>query len=268
MRSRRSGSAALRLFNAATKLEMGRASTIKIPLVAGLPPQPVFVAEGHEAPALQFSLEAASLGPVRKILLVSAVTSELESSGPEAASTVIGTVLSNATSASVDVIAFDANAGDSSRPPGLLYGATPIPPAAASSTAMDDDLAALVAAIGAAGIDPSNTVFVTGPREAMLIALRAGPKFNFDVLMTLGLPPRTVAAFAPAGIFCGFDGTPTVETSKDTLIHFETAPASDGTLGAPTKTAFQTDLLALKIRSECAWCTVPGAAQSVTGINW
>ena len=90
--------------------------------------------------------------------------------------------------------------------------------------------------------------------------------------MSAALAPKTVAAFAPSGVFCAYDGTPTVEVVKEALIHFEdTTPAniSDGTgVAAPTKSAFQTDLLALKIRAECSWVAVPGAAQSIVGVSW
>jgi hypothetical protein len=276
-RSLAPGSAALNLFAqpAALKVDMTGIAQIKIPHLGSLPPQPIFIAEGAPAPALQLSFAASTLGPVKKILLLAAVSGEIENAVPESASAVIARCLSDATNKSTDVIAFDANAGSATRPPGLLFGAVPIAPAAAGVDAMCDDLAALVAAIGAAGIDTRDVVFVCSPREATIIKVKASPKFDSLVLPTLGLPAKTVVCIAPMALASGYRDAPEVETSREAAYHFEdTSPLPIGTPGAPptiaapTRSLFQENVIGVKVRARLAWCVAPGGAQIVSGINW
>jgi hypothetical protein len=58
-------------------------------------------------------------------------------------------------------------------------------------------------------------------------------------------------------------------------VHFDSAPAAIGTPGspavvaAPTRSAWQTDVQMLKVRTKCAWATVhPGAVQVVNSVTW
>ena len=138
---------------------------------------------------------------------------------------------------------------------------------------MKNDLANLVGAIGAAGVDPTGVVFVTGPREATLIKATVGPKLDNLVLETLGLPAKAVCAFAPAGIFSGYQDQPEIEASKDAVVHFEEDTPTDistsGTAVAyPSKSAYQSDLIIIRVRANCAWAARPGAAQFVSSVTW
>jgi hypothetical protein len=266
LRSVAPGSAALKLFDAGVKFDLTGVTTVRVPFVPGLPTKAVFVGEGQPAPAIQFGTAAAIVGPARKVLVISGVTQELEEALPETASAVIGTVLANAANASLDKVAFDANPGDAVRPAGLLNGATPLTPSATADKyrAMSDDLSALAGAIGAAGIDTSDMIFVAGPAEATKIKIRA-PELASNVLMTLGLPAKSVAAFAPSAIFSGYQDIPTVETSQETAIHWEDAtPAkivtTPGVKAAPVRSAFQTAVIAIRVRIRAAWAAAPGAA--------
>jgi hypothetical protein len=122
-------SAAWKLFDKALKLDLDRINSISIPNLAALPPVRSFLREGEAGPAVQWTFGKTTLGPMRKVLILSAVSAELECATPESAAAIIGRVLSDASAKSIDTAAFDANAGDDVRPPGLLYGAAPIPPA-------------------------------------------------------------------------------------------------------------------------------------------
>ena len=271
-RSLAPSSAALALFQLGMALDLTGATTIRIPGVAKDVPY-VFVEEGKPAPSVKFNFDTDTvLGPVRKILLLSAVTEELEYSNPNNASAVIGRVLSDVANRGIDAVAFGSAAADVAQPAGLLHGVTPITAAAAGPDAMTQDLGALVGTIGAAGIDPSNTVFVAGPRQAMIMKAKVGSKFDHQVLMTLGLPAKTVAAFAPAGVASGYQSAPVIETSKHPAWHLEdTTPLdiSDGaTVAAPVKSAFQAALISIKVRANCAWAVTAGAAQVVEDVNW
>jgi hypothetical protein len=93
--------------------------------------------------------------------------------------------------------------------------------------------------------------------------------------MTLGLPAKTVACFAPAAVASGYQDAPAIETAKESVIHFEdTSPADTGTPGslavvaAPSKSAFQTDIIAVRVRANAAWAIAPGGAALVQNVTW
>jgi hypothetical protein len=254
---------------------MAGITTIKLPRVSGLPPVPIFVGEGQPGPAMQWTFANTTLGPVRKILVMAAVSGELQMATPETASAVIARVLSDAVSKSIDTIGFDANAGDTIRPPGLLNGVTPLAAAAASGDAMANDIGNLLGAIAAAGIDAGYTVFVGGAREIGIMRAKLGPEFSNSLLTTLGLPAKSLAAFAPAALSFGYRGEVEIQTAFEPALHMEeTTPADIGTPGspnvvaAPVKSMFQTDLLSIRVRANCAWCVMPGGAQVVENVNW
>jgi hypothetical protein len=269
------GSAALALFDASNKLDLTGLTTISVPNLAGLPPKPVFVAEGQPAPSVQLAFAKTVLGPTRKIMIISALTREVEEASADTASDVIGRVLADASTMSIDTAAFGTSAASAIAPAGLLYGVAALTASSATpgTEAMDADLSNLVAAIGAAGIDPSGAVYVCGPAEAMKIKLRSGPNFDNTVLMTLGLPAKSVACFAPAGVYSGYQGLPTVETAKEVVIHREdTTPlpivGSPSTVASPTSSLWQTDAISIRIRAWCAWAAAPGATTIVNSVTW
>jgi hypothetical protein len=271
-RSLAPSSAALALFQMGLALNLEGASTIRIPNVAGLPVQPVFVGEGLPAPNVQWNFNAdVILGPARKILMLSAVSEELENCTPETASAVIGRVLADVMNRGVDATAFGTAAADTTKPAGLLHGVTPTAAATAGPDALAEDLGNLAGAIGAVGIDASNVVYVAGPREATILKVKVGPRFSNPILTTLGLPAKSVAAFAPEGVASGYQDAPTIEVTKGPAYHFDDAPtdiSTSGSVAAPVKSLYQTGLLAIRVRANAAWATVPGAAAVITAVNW
>jgi hypothetical protein len=232
------------------------------------------VGEGQPAPSLQANFAHTPLGPVRKILVLSAISEELQDASPQNAAQVIGRVLSDATNKSVDSIAFDANPDDGIRPAGLLNGVAPIVASAGTDTwsNMVSDVSNLVEAIGNAGIDASETIFITRPREAMLLRMRTGPDFVSSVYSSIGLPSGTVIAVAPQGLASGYRGPPTIETGKQGSWQFADSNPAEivGTGGAvadgPVISAFQNYLISIKVRANAAWCA--GAVQVVQNVQW
>jgi hypothetical protein len=275
-RSLAPGSAALALFQRGLALDLAGVTTIRIPNIASLPVKPIFVAEGARAPDVQFTLAATIVGPVRKILVLSAVTGELEKAAPESAAQVIGRVLADAAGKSFDTVAFGTADADAAQPAGLLHNVTPVTATAGGGmAAMVEDLANLIEAIGDAGIDTNDVVIVAPPHQATTMKAMLGIKFTNPILTTLGLPANTVAAFAPAAVASGYQNAPTIETSKEALVHLEDTspqdigtPGSPATVAAPTKSMFQTDLISIKVRANAAWAVTPGGAQFVENVTW
>jgi hypothetical protein len=270
-RSLAPSSAALSLFQLGMALDLNGVTTIRIPAVP-TNPLPVFVGEGLPGPVVQRNIHSTILGPTRKILLFSTLTGELENSSPQNASVIIGRILADAAERSIDTVAFGSNADDGVTPAGLLHAVVPTAAATAGPDAMVTDLGNLAGAIGAAGIDASNLVYVAGSREAVIMKAKLGPKFDYQILATLGLPAKSVACFAPAGIASGYSDAPTVEAKTEAVLHQEdTSPldiSTSGAVAAPSKSVFQTNLIALRVRGNCAWAAAPGAAAVITAVNW
>ena len=252
------------------KLDMRGVHTYRIPNDAGLPPVPIFIAEGAPAPNVQLPFAPTILGPVKKVLVLSAITGELEDGNAESTAAVVGRSIANRTNKTVDTIAFDANPGDDIRPPGLLFGITPLTAATAGVDAVFQDRRTLAAAIGAAGIDTSDLVFVCSPGEAQFMADKLGEEIGENsVLSTLGLPAKTVAAFAPAALSYGYLGIPEIETSKDATFHSEdTNPLDIGAAANPVKSVFQTNIISIRVRAMLAYAVAPGGAAVVQNVNW
>jgi hypothetical protein len=261
-RSLAPGSALFELLGLGTGYDLTGITTLKLPHVSGLPPVPIFVGtpdllivEPGIAPNLQRTFANTTLGPVRKILVMAAVSGELQLATPETASAVIGRVLADATAKSIDTVGFDANPADLTRPPGLLNGVTPLTAAAVAAgvDAMAEDIGNLLAAIAAANIDASDAVFVGSAREIGILKAKLGPKFSNPLLVTLGLPAKTLAAFAPAALAWADHGEVEIET------RFENTPGP--VVAAP-------GLLSISVRANTAWAVMPGGAQVVTNVNW
>jgi hypothetical protein len=269
-------SASARLFSRCMSVDLAGISTVRVPHVATAP-QPGFVAEAGPAPVAQFSFDGADLGPARKILIMTAVSGELEGATPETASTIIGRALADATAKSVDTAVFSADAADSTKPAGLLYNVTPL---AAASTGSDTekmatDIAALAAAIADADIAADDMVIVANTAQAAKLRLLSSPNFTNTIIGTNAIADGTLIAIAPAGVAVGYSGSPEIEASRDALIHFEDGTAlpigsvgSPNTVAAPTRSAFQTNAIVLKVRARCAWAALPGAVQVIAPVGW
>jgi hypothetical protein len=111
------------------------------------------------------------------------------------------------------------------------------------------------------------------PREATIIKTKVGPKFDHQVLATLGLPAKTVACFAPAAVASGYQGAPQIETSLTATVHFEDSSPADivgpgGAVATPTFSAFQTHLISIRVRARAAWAVAPDGAQVINDVNW
>jgi hypothetical protein len=269
-------SAASRLFDRCLKLDFTGAHQFLIPYPS-LVPVPIFIEEGQPIPMVQASLGSAIVGPTRKILLGSAVSNELEFCTPENASVIIGRILSDHTSRAFDHYVFDDVAADETRPTGLLNGVTPLAPTTGGGVAgMTKDVANIVAAVAAAGGNADGVVFIASAAQAITLRLLSGPNFTNPVLGTSALPDGTIVGIDPSAIATGYTGVPTVETAHHGTAHFEdTNPQPLGTSGtpnvvaAPTRSAWQTNTLFLKIRIQAAWATLmPGTVQVVENVTW
>lgn len=213
-------SAAASLMQVAPYVPLGDAGRILFPRRATAPSgDPCWVEEGKPAAVKSYTLSTVPLGPVRKLAVITHTTREAaESSGAE---TAIETLLREETALQLNQSLFsDVAAADDARPAGILNGIAALTPSAAPALAdaLDEDLAALAAAIAPVA---SGLAIVAHPSQINAIKLRRGAPWPIDVPLwpTIGVVPGIVIALDPQSFVSGFDSVPVVQASRETLIH-------------------------------------------------
>jgi hypothetical protein len=268
-------SAAARLFAEALQIQLAGICEISLPRMSTTP-APVFVAEGEPPPVIEGVFENVTLGPTKKMMLISGLTNELAQHSADSAEGLIRTAIGETAATSVDPVVFDANPASESRPAGLLYSVAPIAAqAGGGAAAMVSDLQNMIGAIATAG-GGTNVWLFASPPQATAIGLLAGSRFSLPVLSTPALASGTVVAIEVGAIASGYSGLPEIETSAQATVHWESeTPASISEVGepnpisAPVRSAWQQNHLLLRLILRCAWTTrAPGMVQYVTGTTW
>jgi hypothetical protein len=269
--------ASMRVLSLGHQLDLAGINTIRIPYIGATGrPQLVFVAEASPAPVISLNMAAGTLGPTRKILVQAAVTAETQQASADTATTIVGQALSVAAEEAIDAALFGSAAATEEAPAGLLNGVAPIASAATQGVqGVADDLALLTESIANAGINPDGMVIVTTAPLAVKLKVLASPKFTNEVLSSASIPDGAVIALVPQALAVGYSDPISVQSSREVLIHMEdtsplpiASPGTPPTVAAPSMSAFQQDLLVLKVRARCAWTIQPGAIAHVTGANW
>lgn len=261
-------SAALELFGYGRSIDLTGLNTVSVPHIGLLPAAP-FVAEGAPGPVLQAPTSAFVIGPTRKVLLMAGVTRELDQGTPQGAVNIVATILGDAAAKSLDAAAFGSAAASAIAPAGLLHGATPLTASAAAPpiNAMFEDVGNLAEAIGDNDIDVNELVFVGGPKQATAMKMFLGDKFDHPILSSVALK-GSLAAFAAPAVASAYADVPQVETSREATLQFNDAPAADPLTAGPTLSAFQQELINIKVRARAAWGVHPGGAQIVANVSW
>jgi len=80
---------------------------------------------------------------------------------------------------------------------------------------------------------------------------------EYPVLSTAALPAKSVVAVAANALVSGFAPLPEIDISRESTLHWETAPAeivgSGGVIAAPTGSLAQSDRIALRMKMQAAW---------------
>jgi hypothetical protein len=261
-------SAALELFSYGRSIDLTGLNTVSIPHI-GLSPAAPFVAEGAPGPVIQAPTSALVIGPTRKILVMAGVTRELDQVTPQGAVNIVATILGDAAAKSLDAVAFGSAAASATAPAGLLHGVTPLTASASAPpiNAMFEDVGNLAEAIGDNDIDVNELVFVGGPKQAVAMKMFLGEKFGYPIFSSVALK-GSLAAFAAPAVASAYADLPQVETSLESMLQFQDAPATDPLTAGPTLSAFQQELINIKVRGRAAWGVHPGGAQVVSTVTW
>jgi hypothetical protein len=260
-------SAALELFRLGRSIDLTGLNSVSIPSIGALPVAP-FVAEGAPGPVLQTPTTGMMVGPTKKILIMAGVTRELDQASPQGAVSIISTILGDAVAKGIDLAAFGTAAATAAAPAGLLHGVAPLTASALTGfDAITEDIGTLAGGIGDADIDTNDLVFVGGPKEAVALKLWLSDKFDYPIFASNALK-GSIAAFAAQAVASAYAELPQVETSRESTLQFNDAPAADPLTAGHTLSAFQQELINIKVRGRAAWAVHPGAAQIITGVTW
>jgi hypothetical protein len=261
-------SAALELFSLGRSIDLTGLNTVSIPHVGLLPAAP-FVAEGAPGPVLQTPTSGFVVGPTRKILIMAGVTRELDQATPQGAVNIVAAILGDAAAKSLDAAAFGSAAASATAPAGLLNGVTPLTASTAVPLidAMFEDVGNLAEAIGDNDIDVNELVFVGGPKQAVAMKMFLGDRFDYPIFSSVALK-GSLAAFAAPAVASAYAELPQVETSRESTLQFQDPPVADPLTAGPTLSAFQQELINIKVRGRAAWGVQPGGAQVVTSVSW
>jgi Phage capsid family len=263
-------SAAAQLLEQCVALSFGTSASIHLPVISA--GSASFVAEGQPIRVGKLPTgPGPSMEPCKFATIVELTREMLNSSNSE---TIMRQALVDAAAASLDAALFSNTAAVAGlHPPGILVGATTVAPSADTNktSAMDDDLSALVQAI-AAYAGNGSIAFVAAPAQATRILLRA-EKMPGPVLMSSALSAKTVIAIATNALAGALEPTE-IDVSRSATFHEEdTTPlpivGAGGQVAAPARSLFQTDCVALRLRLPVSWITrANGAVAIVSNTVW
>jgi hypothetical protein len=211
-----------------------------------------FVGEGQPIQVPQGLSSKATLTPF-KLALITLLSGELFRYS--AAESLIEKALTESIGYSLDGLMLSTNAAVAGvSPPGLLHGVTALIPVTTAGNFVDaiyEDLGNLGGAVSVvSGNDEEGICFIMAAPQAVFARLRLAD-VSYPIFASAALAPGTVIAVASRALaFVARD--PRFETTKQSVVHMETAPLPIGTPGtpptvaAPTTSLFQTDSVGIR----------------------
>jgi hypothetical protein len=238
-------------------------------------PAPGWVGEGQPIPVAAGVLNAATLGPPKKLGIIESFTLWLAQASTPSAELVVETMLRDAAAHQLDTALFSASAVTSTAPAGLLNGvsASTASTAAAGVDAAVADARILIDAVVTGGGGSSGICFVASPGRAM--ALRTYIP-TATVFASASVPAASLICLDTRALASMFGATPEITAAQETVLHYESAtPADIGTVGtpnvvaAPAKNLFQTAALAVRLVLRAAWLMrTPAIAHIDSAMVW
>lgn len=267
-------SAAARLIALGVPASLGSSRRGIYPARSGNPGTVPWVGESGEIPVAARALTGVTVGPAKKIALITTMTREMARRGD--AEAVFTQQLREDAAASLDLAYLSTSGASASAHAGLLNGVSPLPASSAGGeAAMKADLAALAAAAASGG--SGQVVFVTSTERAAQFAILA-PELasRVTLLGSPGVPAARVVAVDPASLLHASDPEPTIDASTSATLHMEdTAPEPIGEAGSPNVVAapvvslYQTDSVALRILADIAFAKRrAGAVAYIDDADW
>ncbi|RVL75346.1 phage major capsid protein [Sinorhizobium meliloti] len=226
-----------------------------------------FIAEGGAIPARARFLENHPLASFKAALL-SVVTGDLLKRGPATMENIVTRLLSQDIMRGVDKVLLGTGAATTSRPAGILNGATVVPPSTSTDPAIAAaaDITALITALA----DPmaaERPILIMNQAQAIALDLMY-PTAGVPVIVSEFIAAGTVAAVDAADFASGaapdsFD----VNISTEAIVHNDTAPTADVMTGNPVMSLWQQDCRGVRLIEDINWTLLTPAA-TITGVTW
>jgi hypothetical protein len=255
-------------------LQFNGAAAIRVPSITTSATGVGFVSEASPIPVRQYSIAAGVTLSPRVLATISVFNREIFEHSTPSIESLVRAVLAEDIGLQLDTCLFDATAGDTTRPGGLLNGISATTPTAAGDWAMLGDIEALSAAVAPVAGN-SSILFVASPKQARRMQYSAQIKNIEGIYASSALADKTVIAIASNCLVSALDPAPRFEVRDGGLLVMRDDPvafgtvASPNTVGAPAISPWQTDRIGLKVRMEVSW-----ALRSSTGlaymsaVNW
>ena len=271
-------SAAAALINAGIRVDLTGAYAASVPYAApGSQPLPVFISEGAPIAHSQLSFSSGTVGPPRKMAILTSLSNELAEHSTPNAEVVIRTVVTESAARALDGALLSNAAADATRPAGILAGVVGLTPSTGGGVAaLAADVEALVNAITAAGGGRRIMLFMSPGKASKVPLLAPGIGSPLEIVPAPSLPAATIVAVDPGGFVTGFGSEPRIDVSRETTLHYEdTSPSQISTVGtpntvaAPSRSLYQIDAYALRLILPVAWAVrAPGLVQTISNVTW
>lgn len=254
----------------AMPLSFNRDAAVVVPGVSAGATGISFIAQASPFPIRQLVFSGPTLTPM-KIALGFGLTREMiESSN---AVPFVDAAVRESVAVGLDTLFLDNVAASTTRPAGLRNGATSVSAATGGGVgALAVDLAALADAV--TGIGGSDIVYCMSMKD-FIRAKTLAPLAPVTIFPTSGVASGTVVAIALPGLaICGSTDAMRIEKSDQATVHFEdTSPAalftSPGTFAAPIISAWQADVVVLRLICDITWAVrATGTVAVVSSITW
>jgi hypothetical protein len=246
----------------------GGYKSISVPGLLAAKTDASFVTQGVAIPVRKFDVSKFVSLDARKLATLNVVSDDLlQHSTPNIELAVKALVTEGIGLAAEDKM-FDATAGDTTRPPGLLNGisATSASANAVKLEAMKEDAAALISGVSAvAGNAP--ILFVAAPAQAAALRLWGNSTFAYEVFASSALTAGVVIAIAANCLVSAADPLPRFEVTEEAVVVMDDSPTDIVTGGTAfagaVKSLFQTNTWGLRTILQISW-----GLRSTSGLAW
>jgi hypothetical protein len=230
-----------------------------------------FVAENAPIPVRQLSATAALLTQFKLAALAVLTREMIESSNAEQ---LITDVLVRSAAAALDAALFSTTAATAAQPAGIRYNVTALTASAATDPfeQIPEDIANLINAVAPVGGDGPYLMIGSPGRIAALIirfAIQGDVRVDFLASNAVG---NDLLCVAPNALVCALAPEPEIDTSTAGELHMNDTPLplvdSGGVVASPSKSMFQVESVALKMRWPVSWAVRDARACAWTTPTW
>jgi hypothetical protein len=243
-------------------------NSLLIPAIDVSPARTPWQSEGSPISNVMFTTSVSAPMTPAKIASITVLSREILEYSLPSAELMVRTALGESLGLAIDTALLGSTAATSTTPAGIFNGVAPLTASTNTipSEACVTDIAAVVSAVNAISGNHPVTLIASFKQAASLKArINIGA---FDVLSCSTLPANTIAAVASNGLASIADAVPEFTVANEMSIHMDTSPSPVGS-ASPSKSMFQTDVIAIKIKQKLTWVLRhPAAVAWIQGCQW